>query len=116
MRITVVFEDVRLPLDVRPDDKVKTIRNIVNKRLMVDTFDDKRVGKYLEMRFGGKITYSVNKLDQLKKARRDLGAILQVKSSEHLYSGSSITLTSFWLSYIKTAFSENFLKIFLLIF
>lgn len=54
MRITVVFEDTRLALDVRPDDKVRAIKNIVNKRLLVDTMDDRRVGKYLELRFAGK--------------------------------------------------------------
>ena len=55
MRVTIVYEDVRIALDVKPDDTVASLKRMFNSKIMVETTEDKKVGKYLEMKFGGKI-------------------------------------------------------------
>ena len=54
MRICVTYEDVRQAIDINPDDSVAKLKNAVNSKMIVDTTEDKKVGKYLELKFGGK--------------------------------------------------------------
>jgi len=54
MRVTIVYEDVRIALDVKPDDTVAGLKRMFNGKLVVETTEDKKVGKYLELKFGGK--------------------------------------------------------------
>ena len=51
-----MYEDVRLALDVKPDDTVGTLKKILNSKMIIETTEDKKVGKYLEMKFGGRPT------------------------------------------------------------
>ncbi|XP_078485407.1 protein ANKUB1-like [Ciona intestinalis] len=53
MRITIVLEDARHSMDVQPEDKVRDLKDQIEKNLLVQTIDDKRMGKFLEMKFGG---------------------------------------------------------------
>lgn len=54
MRITVVYDDVRMPLDVKPDDNVAKVKRLVYSAMASETMEDKKVGKVLELKYGGK--------------------------------------------------------------
>ena len=58
MRITVVYDDVRWPMDVKPDDKVAKLKKMVNSEMITEMAEDKKVGKVLELKFGGMIAFS----------------------------------------------------------
>lgn len=53
MRIFVVFEGSRLNLDIKPDDAVRKVKNIVKKKMLINTQEDKKQGKILDVKFGG---------------------------------------------------------------
>ena len=55
MRITVVYEESRYSLDVKPDDTVKDLKKEIRERFIKETAEDTKVGRHLEFNFGGLI-------------------------------------------------------------
>ena len=53
MRVTVIYEDIRYSLNVKPDDRVVDLKKKVRNELVEVTAEDKRIGRYLELTFGG---------------------------------------------------------------
>ena len=53
VRITVVYEDSRLNLDLNPADSIAVIKKAVREKMVVETVEDKKVAKYLEVTYSG---------------------------------------------------------------
>ena len=58
MRVTVVYEDIRVALDLKPNDTVANLKRLFNSKIILETTEDKKVGKYLELKFGGEFAIS----------------------------------------------------------
>lgn len=55
VRITVVYEESRLNLDLNPADSIAVIKKAVREKMVVETVEDKKVAKYLEVTFSGAV-------------------------------------------------------------
>lgn len=53
MRITVIYDDDRYPLNIEPSNTVAELYYILQKQLVHETAQDKRMGKLLKLYFGG---------------------------------------------------------------
>ena len=62
VRITVLYEDNRLNLDLNPADTIGFIKKTVREKLVVETVEDKKVAKYLEVTYSGNYNFMLYNL------------------------------------------------------
>ena len=62
MRITVLYDDDRYPLNIEPSNKVAELYSLLQMQLVHEIAQDKRMGKLLKLYFGGIERLSILKL------------------------------------------------------
>ncbi|XP_077966958.1 protein ANKUB1-like [Styela clava] len=53
MRVFVTFGGTRITVDIQPEDDVKLVKSIVEDKLLLETHEDKKEGKVLDLIYGG---------------------------------------------------------------